>query len=216
MAPLRFDTSRRATATRVIALAGELDLAGAPRWSRRSRLAGGEPAAPRRARPARAGVHGLERAAADRARGAALRSADARVCARPGREHSDARVRHHAHGERLEFVDDPAERSARGAAMTFDVELPSDPDSAAQARGALDQIVRPPHRRRLRGRAAARLRARHERRSATPGRRRSRLVVALDGRAALRVEVRDPGPGFELSSRRRTTRCARRAGASTS
>ena len=80
--------------------------------------------------------------------------------------------------------------------MTFDVELPSNPSAPAQARGALDQIS---------GRITAeRMRdvrllvselvtnaVRHADGEAV------RLVVALTG-ATLRIEVHDPGRGFEL------------------
>ena len=82
--------------------------------------------------------------------------------------------------------------------MMFDVELPSNPSAPAQARGALDQIS---------GRITAeRMRdvrllvselvtnaVRHA------GGEVVRLIVAMKG-STLRIEVHDPGKGFELKA----------------
>ena len=82
--------------------------------------------------------------------------------------------------------------------MTIDVELPSTTSAPAQARGALDQMAGriPPQRMRDVRLLVSELvtnAVRHARGEAV------RLVVALDG-DTLRIEVHDPGRGFEVKA----------------
>ena len=82
--------------------------------------------------------------------------------------------------------------------MTFDVELPSNPTAPAQARGALDQIagrITPQRMRDVRLLVSELVTnaVRHA------GGEAVRLVVALTG-DTLRIEVHDPGEGFELKA----------------
>ena len=95
--------------------------------------------------------------------------------------------------EHLTFVDDPDEV---GHGETIDVELPSTPSAPAQARGALDGIedlVSPERMRDVRLLVSELVTnaVRHA------GGEAVRLVVALTG-TLLRIEVHDPGNGFEL------------------
>jgi len=82
--------------------------------------------------------------------------------------------------------------------MTFDVELPSNAAAPAQARGALDQIagrITPQRMRDVRLLVSELVTnaVRHA------GGEAVRLVVALKG-DTLRIEVHDPGRGFEVKA----------------
>jgi anti-anti-sigma factor len=95
--------------------------------------------------------------------------------------------------EHLTFVDDPEEA---GRAGTIDVELPSTPAAPARARGALNEIedhLSPERMRDVRLLVSELVTnaVRHA------GGEAVRLVVALTG-TLLRIEVHDPGHGFEL------------------
>ena len=80
--------------------------------------------------------------------------------------------------------------------MTIDVELPSTPAAPARARGALDQIAGRISKDRMRD---VRLLVSELVTNAVrhAGGEAVRLVVSLRG-ATLRIEVHDPGRGFEL------------------
>jgi anti-sigma regulatory factor (Ser/Thr protein kinase) len=80
--------------------------------------------------------------------------------------------------------------------MTIDVELPSTPSAPARARGALDEMEGKlsPERMRDVRLLVSELVTNAVRHS---GGEAVRLVAALDG-ARLRIEVHDPGRGFEL------------------
>jgi anti-anti-sigma factor len=96
--------------------------------------------------------------------------------------------------EHLTFVDDPDEVPGRGG--TIDVELESSPSAPARARGALDEIedrLTPERMRDVRLLVSELVTnaVRHA------GGEAVRLVVALTG-TLLRIEVHDPGRGFEL------------------
>jgi anti-anti-sigma factor len=95
--------------------------------------------------------------------------------------------------EHLMFVDDPEEA---GRAGTIDVELPSTPAAPAHARGALDEIedrLSPERMRDVRLLVSELVTnaVRHA------GGEAVRLVVGLTG-TLLRIEVHDPGRGFEV------------------
>jgi len=84
--------------------------------------------------------------------------------------------------------------------MTFDVELPSNPTAPAQARGALDQIAGriTPQRMRDVRLLVSELVTNAIRHAGLSENNVIRLVV-VTGDRALRIEVCDPGRGFEIS-----------------
>ena len=166
--PPRLHTTLTSAGDALIALTGELDLSGAPRRS--TRRSTGWPSedgrAPGRARPARARVHGLERAADGRARRApAARPRSASWCwsAAPEtvqRVFEITRMDEHLH---VRGRARPARRR-RGGGMTIDVELPSTA-VGARARPRRARPDRRPDRARADARRPpARLRARDQRR----------------------------------------------------
>ena len=115
-----------------------------------------------------------------------------------GRGGGDARVRHHAHA-RAAGLRRPA-RGAGAGTMRLEVELPRDPDSAAEARRALGEVADHLSPRRLEdARLLVSELVTNAIRHAGLGDDDVILLVLVTGERALRIEVCDPGRGFEVS-----------------
>ena len=131
------------------------------------------------------------------ARAGARAPARARARARAGH----AGVRHHAHARAARLRRRPGVGDRRG--MRYEVDLARDPDSAAEARRALGEVSDHLTPRRLED---ARLLVSE---LVTNAIRHAGLddddvikLVVVTGDRALRIEVCDPGPGFEVAEPR--------------
>ena len=194
MAPLAFTTALTSAGDALISLTGELDLSGAgPLEEEIARLVAAD---------------GIARVVLDLRELEFMDSSGLRMVALAARRLSagdrslvlvrgrDAVQRVFAitrMDEHLTFVDDPDEVQPGG---TIDVELPSTPAAPARARGALDEIedrVSPERMRDVRLLVSELVTnaVRHA------GGEAVRLVVAVTG-TLLRIEVHDPGNGFEV------------------
>ena len=199
----------------VIALSGELDLAGAAALERELARLEADSRRRRRARPARRRLHGLQRPAADRPLRAARAGAGRRLALVPGAEQVMRVFEITRMRERLDFVEDP--REVTGARMRYEV--------APRARCRLRRGgaargrrgVRPALAAAARGRAAARLRARDQVDPARgpPARRRDHARRRVRRRRAADRGLR-LGLGVRAGRAAIRTRLAPRAGASTS
>ena len=194
MAPLTFTTALTSAGDALISLTGELDLSGAvPLEEEITRLVDANSI-----RRVVLDLRELEFMDSSGLRMVALaerrmRTSDRRLVLVRGRDAVQRVFEITRMDEHLTFVDDP-EEAAPGE--TIDVELESSPAAPARARGALDGFegrISPERMRDVRLLVSELVTnaVRHA------GGEAVRLVVALTG-TLLRIEVHDPGRGFEL------------------